>query len=174
MAAIKVKLRIVGLYFNKTVKILDSPTLTVRNVMDEYIRLNPNLALPGGLEYTRYPIGSVDFVRAISFHHDGVYDFEGNNIRNLQPAGPDGTSLGDNNRLPGIYTLSEDLEDEFTSRGVGLVWQYYVVGSNGTVKSKTPASRGFKSFGATPDYNIADGDTIIWRLVAIAREPNFL
>lgn len=181
MAAIKVKLRIVGLYFNKTVKILDSPTLTVRNVMDEYIRLNPNLAVPGGLEYTRYPqinpdgsIGDVDFVRAISYHHDGVFDFDGNNIKNLQPAGPDGTSLGDNPRRAGIYTLSEDLGDQFTSPGVGLVWQYYVVGADGVVKSKTPSSRGFKSFGAIPDYNIEDKDTIIWRLVAIARKPNFL
>jgi hypothetical protein len=174
MAIINVRLRIVGLYFNETIQINDNPNLTVRDVMDEYIRLNPNLAVPGGLEYVRYPVGTNDFVRAFSYHYDGSYNYNGDA---LDTTPPDGLTLGGVNRPSGIYTLSEDLEDDFRDTKVGLVWQYYVVGNNGngTVKSRTPASRGFQSVGQTPpSYNIQNKDAIIWRLVAIAREPNYV
>lgn len=172
MALINVRVRIVGLYFNQPVSIEDNPNLTVRDVLDEYIRLNPNLAVPGGLEYTRFPIGTTDSVTTLTYHYGGVYNFDGNNVLTDPPDGP---SLGNIDRPAGLYTLSERFEDDFTTLGVGLVWQYYVVSALGLVKSRTPASRGFQGFGQTPPmYNLANGDTIIWRLVAIARTPNFL
>jgi hypothetical protein len=171
MAFINVKLRIVGLYFNKMVRINDVPNLTVRDVLDEYIRLNPNLAVPDGLEYSRYPVGPTDSVKTFTHHFSGSYDFNGNNVITTPPDGP---TLGNNSRPAGIYTLSEDLEDQFSDTKVGLVWQYYVVSPTGIVKSRTPSSRGFQLFGITPpSYNLGDGDTIFWRLVAIARAPNF-
>lgn len=179
MALINVKLRIVGLYFNATVRIDDTtPNLTVRSVLDEYIRLNPNLALPGGLEYSRFPIGNTDFVTRFTYHYPGEYDYNGNNVLVLQPVGVDGPTLGNQERPAGIYTLAEEFEDQLADNKIGLVWQYYVVAptaAGGLVKSRTPANRGFQGFGVPPvGYTIAEGDTIIWRLVAIAREPNFL
>jgi hypothetical protein len=175
MAMINVKLRIVGLYFNATVRVEDNPNLTVRDVMDEYIRMNPNLAVPGGLEYGRFPIGTTDFVTRLTYHYPGKYDFDGNNVLVPQPVGVDGPTLGKKDRPAGIYTLGENLEDQLLDKKAGLVWQYYVVSPGGVVKSKTPASRGFQGFGVTPpSYNFENNDTIIWRLVAIAREPNFL
>ena len=187
MALIKVKLRIVGLYFNHTVQIEDVPSLTVRDVLDEYIRLNPNLAVPGGLEYQRFPVfgNPNDFVTTFVYHFNGNYDFDGNNTIIMQPIGPDGNSLGDNKRPAGIYKLAESFEDDgLIAKGVGLVWQYYVVSATGLVKSATPVTRKFQGFGekklelipappiVRPQYDFTNGDKIIWRLVAIARQPS--
>ncbi len=187
MALINVRLRIVGLYFNHTVRIEDARGLTVRDVLDEYIRLNPNLAVPGGLEYQRFPVlgNNNDFVTAFVYHFSGNYDFDGNNVILMQPTGPDGTSLGDNERREGIYKLAESFEDDgLLARGAGLVWQYYVVSAAGVVKSATPVTRKFQGFGekkleplpvppvVRPQYDFVNGDTIIWRLVAIARQPS--
>ena len=59
------------------------------------------------------------------------------------------------------------------NENVILAWQYYVEDSNGINKSKTQPSTGFTTFGATMNtYTIADGDIIIWRLVAINLKPN--
>jgi hypothetical protein len=63
MATIKITPRIVGLYFNQPVVISDLPTLTVRDVIDGYIRLNLNISIPGGLEYDRFPLVDDDFVK---------------------------------------------------------------------------------------------------------------
>jgi hypothetical protein len=183
MALVNVNLRIVGLYFNEIVRVDDAPTTTVRTVMDEYIRLHPEIAVPGGLEYGRFPINGRDFVTTLTYHFGGDFNFDANKVVQIPPDGP---SLGDQSRPAGIYTLSESLEDQFSDTKVGLVWQYYVVSAAGEVKSKTPVSRGFSGFGEPlpnlidplggPDIpqTFADGDSIIWRLVAIARRPNFL
>ncbi len=183
MVLINVRLRIVGLYFNETVSIEDRPDLTVRDVMDEYIRLHPNLSVPGGLEYVRYPDVAIplkarDYVRTISYHFNSVYNF---NADDSGAVPPDGNSLGNRLRTAGIYTLSEDLEDNFPDiNKVGLAWQYYVVSKGGVVKSRTREERDFQAFGELevpinkPKYDFKDGDTIIWRLVAIAREPNYI
>ena len=186
MAIINVNLRIVGLYFNETIKITDKPNLTVRDVLDKYISEHSDLSVAGGLEYIRFPfeINGNDFVKTFNYNFGGTYNYEGDNtlVVAANPelptlAAPDGVSLGKQEREEGIYTLSEDFEDEFTSIAtkakVGLVWQYYVVSNTGVNKSKTPVNRGFKPFGGRPIYNLADGDTITWRLVAIARGPNY-
>jgi hypothetical protein len=183
MALINVNLRIVGLYFNEMVIVDDNDVtkpITVRDVLDAYIKANPTLAKPGGLEYNRFPIGGRDFVTAFTYHFPGTFNFDGNDTVIIPPDGP---SLGDQTRPAGIYTMAEALEDRFTDKSVGLVWQYYVVASDGTLKSKTPESRGFNGFderlpiplaGTNPPPFLANNDTIIWRLVAIARKPNFL
>mgnify|MGYP006425228631 FL=1 len=52
-----------------------------------------------------------------------------------------------------------------------LAWQYYVTDKNGTLKNGTPQSGGFRTIVpfSTPvsDFELCDGDTITWRLVAI-------
>ena len=175
MAVLNVTLRIVGLYFNEPVKVNStaSSVPTVRDVIDAYIKANPNLAKRGGLEYQRFPImgNPDDFATTFTYHYPGEYNYDGNNELLLQPDGPDGPTLGNQFRTAGIYRLSEDLEDNFPDKKVGLVWQYYVLNAAGILRSRTPDSRGFKSFGT---FAVANGDTIIWRLVAVVREPNFL
>jgi hypothetical protein len=175
MPEISVRLRIVGLYFNETVKINDKQKLTVRDVLDKYISEHPDLSVPGGLEYVRFPLvkNGKDYVKTFNYHFGGNYNYDGD-TPNLTV--DDGTTLGKNKRDAGVYSLSEDLEDEFRTPNIGLVWQYYVVADNGdgVVKSKTPPDRSFTPFGAKPDYDIADGDLIIWRLVAIARKPAYV
>ena len=188
MALINVKLRIVGLYFNETVRINDKLGLTVRDVLDKYISEHPDLSVEGGLEYIRFPFpgSNKDFVKTFTYHYGGIYNFDANNRLEVAPppslptsAAPDGPTLGKQDRPEGIYTLSEDFEEELASgatRSVGLVWQYYVTDINGKHKSKTPVSRGFQAFGEIPaatNYDLANGDTITWRLVAICREPNY-
>ncbi len=171
---INVRLRIVGLYFNETVTINNKRNLTVRDVLDKYIKENPDLSVPGGLEYIRFPLvrNGEDYVKTFNYHFGGDYNYDGDTPNVTVD---NGTTIGNNRRDPGIYSLSEDLEDEFSTPNIGLVWQYYVVADNGdgVVKSKTPPTRGFTPFGADPDYDIEDGDVIIWRLVAIARKPAY-
>ncbi len=170
--AINVKLRIVGLYFNETVQVDETKDPTVRDVLDAYIQKHPNIAVPGGLEYSRFPIEDRDFATTFTYHYPGVFNFDGDGALVLPD---DGLSLGKKTRLAGIYTLSESLEDRLTDRSVGLVWQFYVVSAAGDVKSKTPKTRGFTAFGERPaGFTLAEGDTIIWRLVGIVREPNFV
>ena len=192
MAQINVTLRIVGLYFNETVRINDRRGLTVRDVLDKYISEHSDLSVAGGLEYIRFPfeINGKDFVKTFNYNFGGTYNYEGDNtlVVAANPelptlAAPDGISLGKQEREEGIYTLSEDFEDEFTSvatkEKVGLVWQYYITSNTGVNKSKTPVGRGFLPFGknpplpAPPLYDLEEGDTITWRLVAIARGPNY-
>ncbi len=188
MAQINVKLRIVGLYFHENVKITDKPGLTVRDVLDKYISEHSDLSVAGGLEYIRFPFekNGRDFVKTFNYNFGGTYNYEGDgtlvvatNPELPTPTAPDGISLGKQEREEGIYTLSEDFEDEFTSpatKAVGLVWQYYVTDKDHKPKSKTPVNRGFLPFGTNPApvlYDLVEGDTITWRLVAIARGPNY-
>ena len=184
MALITVTLRIVGIYFNEPVIIDDAPgPLTVKNVLDEYIRIHPDLSVAGGLEYIRFPFekDGKDFIKTFNYNYPGIYNYDGNDtlVVATDPekptiVAPDGHSLGKQPRTEGIYTLSEDFEDQFNSKKIGLVWQYYIISKDGINKSKTPVSRGFKPFGATPPiYLLEDGDVITWRLVGICREPNF-
>lgn len=181
----RVKLRIVGLYFNETVTIADRPGLTVRDVLDKYVSEHPDISVVGGLEYIRFPFprNNKDFVKTFNYHFGGIYNYDANNRLDVAPppslptpAAPDGPSLGNQVRTAGIYTLSEDFEDELISgatRPVGLVWQYYITDIDQKSKSKTPINRGFQAFGEAATYDLKDGDTITWRLVAICREPNY-
>ena len=52
-----------------------------------------------------------------------------------------------------------------------LAWQYYVTDKNGMLKNGTPQSGGFRTIvpfsNPVSDFELCDGDTITWRLVAI-------
>ena len=173
---INIKLRIVGLYFNETIRIENVPTLTVKNIIDKYVKANPLLDTVGGLDYETFtPTGGDPFISAFIYNFGGSYNFDGDRT---STGAVDGKSLGNIARKAGIYKLAEDFQESFINaetKNVGLVWQYYVSDINEKVKSKTPVSRKFNSFAIAPlptEWSFAEGDTVTWRLVAIAREPN--
>jgi hypothetical protein len=151
-----VTLRIVGLFFNKKVQIEDTVT-TVKGVMDAYRNAgNANLANLGGMEYHADSRGTLT---KVSFHYEGKYDFNPNDATPPKPK-----TLGGKQLLAGVRTL----EELRVNKNVILGWQYYVISKSKTNKSRTKQAEGFKPFGATPaNYTIVDGDTIVWRLVAI-------
>ena len=154
----QVTLRIVGLFFNKKVIIPDVTTNTVEDVMEAYINAgNSNIAIPGGLTYKDDTRGTL---KEISFHYEGTYDFNPNNATPPQNQTLQGKTLPAR-----VRTLKELRVDA----NVILGWQYYVISKRGTNKSKTKQAQGFMPYGVTPPltYNIVEGDTIIWRLVAI-------
>ena len=153
-----VTLRIVGLFFNETFEMPISEITTVKDVVDEYIRQKP-----GTLSY----IPQTDKPSPFSFTNNvkEKYNFDGLG----GPAGDSGKSLGNKEIKPGTFTLAEAEYDTFE-----LAWQYYVVSKRGTVKSKTPKTRKFTTWGATPpNYRIVEDDKIIWRLVAIANATEY-
>lgn len=171
---INIKLRIVGLYFNETIKIENSATLIVKDIIDKYVKANPLIDTVGGLDYETFtPVGGDPFISAFIYNFGGSYNFDADRT---STGAVDGKSLGKIFRKAGIYKLAEDVEDSFNNtdtKNLGLVWQYYVSDKDERVKSKTPVSRGFNSFAVVPTgWVFADGDTVTWRLVAILREPN--
>jgi len=48
-----IKIRIVGIYFRKTVNIKKDAPITIKDVMDEYIRTSGGITEPEGLLYTK-------------------------------------------------------------------------------------------------------------------------
>ena len=151
-----VTLRIVGLFFNKKFQIEDAVD-TVKGVMDAYRGITRNkISNPEGLTYT---VETNTTIKKISFNSNGEYDFVGN-----FPAVGNGKSLGGKNLKARVYSLSE----RKLGKNSQLAWQYYVLDSSGINKSRTPQAAKFTPFDETSTiYSIADGDTIIWRLVAI-------
>lgn len=152
-----VTLRIVGLYFNKKVKV-DDTVKTVQGVMDAYIKDNGNLAKPGGLAY--FHETDDDTLREVLYNYEGKFDI---NVETPKVENQ-GKTLGGKTLKAGVRSLRELRVDD----NVILAWQYYVENTAGKNKSKTKAAANFKPFGdKDADYKIEDGDTIIWRLVAI-------
>jgi hypothetical protein len=152
-----VTLRFVGLFFNKKV-VIDDTVSTVQGVMDTYIQDNGNLAKPGGLAY--FLEADDQTLKEVLFHYEGKFDIDVKTpkIENQ------GKTLGGKTLKAGVRSLRELRVDD----NVVLAWQYYVENEQGTNKSKTKAAEKFKPFGdKEADYEIEDGDTIIWRLVAI-------
>jgi hypothetical protein len=156
----QVTLRIVGLFFNKKVILNDVTTNTVKDVMDAYINAgNSNIAKPGGLTYKEDNKSPDSTLKEVSFHYEGTYDFNPNDAKPPQSKTLDGKHLP-----AGERTLKELRVDD----NVILGWQYYVIAKSGRNKSRTKQAEGFTPFGKkTSTYKITDGDTIIWRLVAI-------
>ena len=150
-----VTLRIVGLFFNETFKMELTNATTVKNVVDACIVLN------SGLSY----VPEISRPSPFSFTNilNGKYNY-GKGARDNDS----GKSLGNNKVKTGTFTLAEIESEHFD-----LAWQYYVVSSRGKVKSKTPPTRKFTTWDATPNYRIVEGDTIIWRLVAIANATKY-
>lgn len=173
----KVKLRIVGLYFNSSVTIDDAKIqagVSVKNVLDTYVALKP-VTEAGGLAYAvKQDFGdplSRPYESVLSFTHNfvGRYDFDGNGSTADTVDGP---TLSGSDREEGIYKLQEGTIAGVTSGVLG--WQYYVESFAGVLKSKTvrgaSIDKGFNYFAEVPEApekRIADGDTITWRLVAI-------
>lgn len=160
----QVTLRIVGLFFNKKVIIPDEATNTVKDVMDAYRgTTRGKTSDPEGLTYAPNDSTNPNLtIKKISYNFNGRYDFEGDS-----PAtGDDVRSLAGRDIPPRVYSLSERKLGTKSQLG----WQYYVIDRNGNNKSKTLQAQGFTSFGDNSPrktYTIEDGDTIIWRLLAI-------
>ncbi|MBC7804694.1 MAG: hypothetical protein H7145_00960 [Akkermansiaceae bacterium] len=183
MSVITVKLRFVGLYFNAPVEIDTEkyPSgITVKNVMDEYVHKHP-ITEPGGLAYSvkedMYGPGTYSSLLSVAHNYVGKFDFNADGNIVEAPVGeipdqdrPDGPTLIGEIRPAGLYQLTE-FAIPTAPRGV-VAWQYYVEGKDDVLKSRTPVSRGITRFDLTPDYGIADGDTIIWRMVAVLLAPS--
>jgi hypothetical protein len=152
-----VKLRIVGVYFNRKITFDDGgqpAKVTIATLLDA-ARTQFPVSRRGGIDYVA-TAGTLPSLVSFSHNFPGRYDFDGDGTI----TGPDdGPTLSGGIRHAGIYTLAEQGIDG------GLVgWQHYVV-RKGVLVSKTPASRGFQSFAT---QHIEDGDEVTWRLVAIA------
>jgi hypothetical protein len=167
MADIRVKLRIVGLYFNTTVTLDDAGSadgVTIQQVMDAYKNANP-ITAPGGMEYmiqTGSGLFTPNTMLSISHNYPGRYDFDGDGSIQSNEA----ETLGNNVRSKGIYTLTEIP----LPYGNGVVaWQYYVEDAAGKLVSSTSAPADFESF---TQYKVTDGQKVTWRQVAILRGPN--
>jgi hypothetical protein len=179
MNLITVKLRFVGLYFNAPVEIdLDafSGAVTVKNVMDTYIASHP-ITLEGGLAYS----ASIDTgngqaitsLTSVTHNYGGKFDFDANG----NPASQDGKTLLNELRPAGLYQLTEFVIPA-TPNSI-VTWQYYVQDSSGNLKSKTPKGPNkitpfdkLTAIDGSTTYTIANGDTIVWRMIAILLGPS--
>lgn len=164
-----VNLRIVGVYFNHQVYIDPTNVTTVKGVMLEYQRLNPDINVAGGLHfheahYDLLPHIGVESLFEVIYNFPGKYEFI------PPPSAPNGETLGGRVRKAGILRLAEQkLPTTFEGVTVAAAWQYYVVGADGVVRSATKAKTGFKGYNVSPNEYapFRDGDTIIWRLVVL-------
>lgn len=166
MANITVRLRVVGVYFNRSFTFDDGgKDVTIETLHNEAMSKCP-ITKPGGIFFTgsfQQPDGSTDDtgnpIRTISHNYSGKYDFNGNGSLGDTVDGP---TLSGRNRPEGIYELSEQLIEN----GL-LAWQYYV-NRGGTIVSRTPKERGFNFY---QGFILKDKDLVTWRLVSIATRP---
>jgi hypothetical protein len=166
VALFHVKLRVVGIYFNRLIKFDDGgKAVTIETLHNAAMSQFP-ISRQNGIFFTgsfEQPDGSESKegnpIRTVSHNYSGKYDFNGNG--SLKDA-VDGPTLGGNFRPKGIYELSEQLIEN----GL-LAWQYYVM-RGGKLVSKTPPERGFNPYG---EFILQDKDEVTWRLVSIATKP---
>jgi hypothetical protein len=166
VADITIRLRVVGVYFNRRFTFDDGGNpVTIETLHNEAMSKYP-IIQPGGIFFTgsfEQPDGSTPItgntIRTVSHNYPGKYDFNGNGSLG-DPV--DGPTLGGKNRPAGIYELSEQLIEN----GL-LAWQYYV-NRGGTIVSRTPKERGFNPYQKFP---LEDKDIVTWRLVSIATRP---
>ncbi|MBC7805576.1 MAG: hypothetical protein H7145_05440 [Akkermansiaceae bacterium] len=173
-----VTLRIVGIYLNAPVTVSGAGPLSIEGVLDAAVQQYPfnkgkGFTYKSQVAFTAPADGTPPEKRvsmlAFSHNYIGDYDFDGDGT--IVP--PEGKTLGSKKRDAGIYTLEESKDKE---TGEVRVWQYYVTApvggmTNATIlKSKTvPGDNGFLT--ADKFNNVADGDTITWRLVSIQPKP---
>jgi hypothetical protein len=165
VAEINLRLRVVGVYFNRRFKFDDGgKDVTIETLHNEAMKIPVNKR--GGILFTgsfSQPDGSTpgtgNPIRTISHNYSGKYDFNGNG--SLEDS-VDGPTLGGINRIEGIYELSEQIIEN----GL-LAWQYYV-NRGGTIVSRTPKERGFNPY---QGFVLKDEDRVTWRLVSIATRP---
>jgi hypothetical protein len=166
---INLRLRVVGVYFNRRFKFDDGgKDVTIETLHNEAMSKCP-ISQRGGIFFTgsfEQPDGSTPAtgnpIRTVSHNYSGQYDFNGDGVIKIIPDGPDGPTLGNRNRLEGIYELSEQLIEN----GL-LAWQYYV-NRGGTIVSRTPKERKFNPY---QDFILKNNDLVTWRLVSIATSP---
>jgi hypothetical protein len=169
VAEINLRLRVVGVYFNRRFKFDDGgKDVTIETLHNEAMSKCP-INEPGGIFFTgsfEEPDGSTSDkgnpIRTVSHNYSGQYDFNGDGVIKILPDGPDGPTLGNINRPKGIYELSEQLIEN----GL-LAWQYYV-NRGGRIVSRTPQERVFNSY---QEFILKDEDLVTWRLVSIATRP---
>jgi len=186
MPDIDVHLRIVGLFFSKTVQINNDRPISIKDVIDKYIKdndffypvndpveANRGKAKPNGLAYTASSEGpglQPHSILSFTHNYDGFYREKGKDDGC-------GRTIGGKKRLEGTYRLQELALDPIV-----VAWQSYLIdGTTHKNKTKTPpglaigsGTSQFTTFDIPliGDQAIKGGDTIIWRMVAIARRPN--
>ncbi|MEM6295348.1 MAG: hypothetical protein AAGA54_29010 [Myxococcota bacterium] len=145
-----IQMDIVGIYLSvvREIDLGDSDKgLSVREVMDQFREQLGGSDKVGGFDYMTVSASNPMF--AMRHRYAG------------------GQTRSKKQRLAGLY----DLREQSLSNGqIGLGWQYYVIDENGQRLSATPPGEGFTSF---LDARFPWGDKwkLIWRLVAIRREP---
>ena len=158
-----IRLRIVGLYFNKLVTVPDTEDgVTIKDVIETYIQQSGGAYKPGGLDYYFEQIGT------LSPKYDGTAaPPPGESLLGFIYNNPAPETLSGIKREGGIYSLFENYQDAIK---VGLGWQSYVLEPSGKNRTATEINGKFRFFNQT---KVNDGETIVWRLVAICRAPNF-
>lgn len=178
MSVYEVGLRVVGVYYNATIRFefddADGLRPTVKRVCDE-AAMQPPTGDRGAIffDYRMKRFSQTGAYKpslfSVTHSYPGQYDYDGNN--SLRDIG-DGATLN-NIRLPaGPYSLAEQ-----AIPGGFLGWQHYLIRDEsggdprhgGRVVSKTPPTRGFNS---SADQPVETGDLVIWRLVAIAKQQD--
>lgn len=161
----QVTLRIVGLYFRKTVTIQDIPgkVVTIKDVIEAYIQQVGDSSKPEGLDYSFEPIQNV-----VPNYKEEAAPPRGESLLGFayHNSVPQPTLSGVLREI-GIYSLFENYQ---AHPKVGLAWQSYVLDTNKQNRTATKIAEGFRYFNQT---EVFDGETIVWRLVAICRAPNY-
>jgi hypothetical protein len=171
----EVRLRIAGLYFNRKLVVpapADGTATTIKTVLDFCKGKHP-IGEKNGFSYTTFTVptasGSpIELMQSMMHNYSGSFDFNGDG-KITAAQDNKGLTLGANSRDGGLYALkSQSISD---TPDIRLVWQYYVRANNGDgiSRSKTlPKDSGFKSFA---DFEVKEGDEILWRLVTIQFTP---
>lgn len=163
----QVTLDIAGFFFDKTVKIPKGST--VKDLMQAVKDANdPNDNKTAIFDF-REGIGQESgFIDEISILH------RGNSAKSRQKGGrvyPDG-----------LYSYADDpvekkkkrLSPEGKDSGIVLAWQYYVYSKKSVDKNREGSGikREIVPFSdSKKDYPLEDGDTVVWRLIALSLGP---
>jgi hypothetical protein len=167
---IKVRLRIVGVYFNHEVCIDPTVVTTVKGVMEEYQRLHDNLNDAGGFRFeTAFkdvePHKGLESLFRVIYHYSGRYEFLNG------PSYANGATLSGKVRKAGVLRLEEQklCNTSFENVTVATAWQYYVANAAGISRSATTVNTGFQGYNDNENEYLPfkHGDVITWRLVVL-------
>ncbi|MEM1451584.1 MAG: hypothetical protein AAF957_08550 [Planctomycetota bacterium] len=149
-SSLKVTLSVTGFYFQRTVDVL--PGASVKDVMDQVVAATASE--DSIFQYmAEQPNQPDSYLATISiFHAKPVTSRKG------EPGKP-------KRQYPaGLYTFTDGGQTN-----PAPVWQYYIFDANGGLKSADQIEVPFGQSNAM--YPLADGDTIVWRLVGICVGP---
>jgi hypothetical protein len=154
---ITVSLRVLGIYFGSypgdpnsvtgEVQVMVQEKPTVFDIMREVVRKADANAIPG-----------VKFFGFTPLYPQGDEEINSITVEFTIPP------RKDRPYVEGTYVLEDS-----KSTNPNRVLQYYIVDSTGVQKNRNNRT---KPFAATPDVDIVDGDTVIWRQVSICVGPN--